>query len=236
MLTDAFENYAHALRILSESVASANRLLLIDPHEAAGNMENGLTNLLNSFHSLYDFARKDPRVKFDWYGVAETSLILSIRNARHHNVANRIRGLYYAHLQKKDPSLPLEYLFIDYPNTEDGGDTFDVPISWGDIILLIELMKGEGINRRSASAMLYEYLDGKTIDSYVEIYNIHKDNIYINITPLIVNSSKIFIPYIRPFIEPRSLESRLFASFFDHVFPADTHRHVVNRIKIFLPT
>lgn len=82
MITDAFEGFAHALRILPEVVYRAYELVRIDAHEATGNIEHALTSVLNAFHSVYDSAREDSRISFDWYGVPETAAILAVRNAR----------------------------------------------------------------------------------------------------------------------------------------------------------
>lgn len=57
MITDAFEAFAHSLRMLLEANHHATELLFVDPHEAAGNIEQSLTNALNAFHSLYDSAQ-----------------------------------------------------------------------------------------------------------------------------------------------------------------------------------
>ena len=54
-ISDAFEDLSHALRVLLEAHLRANGgLLQIDRAEAVGNIEAGLSGVLNAFHSLYD--------------------------------------------------------------------------------------------------------------------------------------------------------------------------------------
>jgi hypothetical protein len=62
VITDAFEGFAHALRILPEVVYRAYELVRVDAHEAAGNIEHALTSVLNAFHSVYDSARVRGRI------------------------------------------------------------------------------------------------------------------------------------------------------------------------------
>jgi hypothetical protein len=78
-------------------------------------------------------------IDFDWYGTPETATILAIRNARHHNFANNIRGLYAYHLQQEIPGDFAPYLILDYPETEDGGTTFQTLVSWNDIDTMLSL-------------------------------------------------------------------------------------------------
>ncbi|MBS1020103.1 hypothetical protein JK205_14370 [Gluconobacter cerinus] len=234
MITDTFEAFAHSLRILLESVWRSTELILVDPHEAAGNIEQGLNQALNAFHSVYDVARTIKEIDFDWYATPQTATILAIRNARHHNIAKRIRGLYTYHLQQEHPENPRPYLLIDYPETEDGGDTFDVPISWFDLNNMLCMPQEENKLRKSAVRTISEYLSQDKLNEYHEILNISPSSIFINVTPLIVNACKKFTPVIRPYVKPRSLESRQFLTMFDDVFEADTHKHIVNKINIFL--
>ena len=210
MLTTAFDAYAQSLRILLEAVWRSNELIFIDPHEASGNIEQGLTNLLNAFHSLYDGVRTKSAIDFDWYGTPETATILAIRNARHHNFANNIRGLYAYHLQKEIPDDFAPYLILDYPETEDGGTTFQTLISWGDIDTMLDLPNEVTRLRASTTPIIRNYLNSTVINSYPARYDLAKETIFLNATPLVVNASIKIIPVVRDFVRPRSLEARHF--------------------------
>ncbi|WP_025998430.1 hypothetical protein [Xanthomonas phaseoli] len=71
-LTDAFDDFSHALRALQEADYRANSgLLVVDRAEAVGNIENAWSSVLSAFHSLYDAMEKDPKSILDWYGHPE---------------------------------------------------------------------------------------------------------------------------------------------------------------------
>jgi len=91
VIEHSFEDLSQSLRVLLEADFKANRggLLFVDRAEAVGNIETGLTGVLNSFHSLYDAIGKQlEKSPIDWYKSAPLAIILAIRNARHHNAAN----------------------------------------------------------------------------------------------------------------------------------------------------
>lgn len=234
MLTKAFEAYAQSLRILLEAVLKSHSLIMVDPHEASGNIEQGFTTVLNAFHSLYDNIRLIPEIEFDWYGVPETATILALRNARHHNFANKIRGLYAYHLEQDEPEKPVEYLILDYLETEDGGKTFETLVSWGDIDEMLSLPNATTKLRNSVVPKIRDYLYGDLINSYVDKFGIGKTNIFVNVTPLIVNASMKIVPIIKQYVTPRSTEAKHFIHHFENVFPADTGKHEINNISVFL--
>lgn len=125
---------------------------------------------------------------------------------------------------------------VGFPPTEDGGSTFDVPISWHDLREMLMLPQSESRLRPSVGPAAYHYLSGEKLDSYAATYDVDKKAVFLNATPLIVNAARKFVPMIRPFIDACSLEARLYLDHFDSVLPADTHTQVVDKISIFLPS
>ena len=87
-----------------------------------------LGGVLNSFHSLYDAIESQfGHHRIDWYKSAELATILALRNARHHNKANKIRTLYTFHARESErPDQMSQYVLIDFNCPEEGADTFDV--------------------------------------------------------------------------------------------------------------
>jgi hypothetical protein len=235
MLSSSFESLSQSLRILSEAVLRSHDLIMVDPHEASGNIEQGFTNLLNAFHSLYDKIKLDTSIDFDWYGIAETATILAIRNARHHNTANRIQGLYAFQLEKPNPTDFIKYIVIDYPETEDGGSTFQTLISWGDMSDMLALPNNITKLRPSAIELIRDYLASDLMNTYAGKYNVPAPHVFFNATPLIVNALIILIPIIKGQVKPRSTEAKLFLSHFDNVLPTNTKKHEIFPITVFLP-
>lgn len=111
MLSHSFEDLAQAFRVLLESNWSLQRLLAVDRAEAIGNLESGLNTQLNAFHNLYDNMQSNG-LEPDWYLKPELLMMLVIRNARHHNKANRIRSIYNFHRQAtNDPTQQKNYFY-----------------------------------------------------------------------------------------------------------------------------
>ena len=147
LIENVFEGIAQSLRILLEADFRANHqgLLFVDRGEAVGNIETALSSVLNAFHSLYDVMGKQlGNNSIDWYRTGSLATILAIRNARHHNIANSIRTLYTYHTQEAERlDQMVQYVYVNFPFSEKGADTFDVYMSWADLHQLLNLPKSE---------------------------------------------------------------------------------------------
>jgi hypothetical protein len=145
LIDHAFDDLAHSLRVLLEAHyrAHGGGLLMVDRAEAVGNIENALSSVLNGFHSLYDAMGSELNERpIDWYTNGPLATILALRNARHHNKANKIRTLYNYHARESArPDRMTSYVLIDFPASEEGADTFDVYISWSDLDQLLAMPK-----------------------------------------------------------------------------------------------
>ncbi len=97
---------------------------------------------------------------------------------------------YAYHLEHDEPERHVEYLILDYPETEDGGKTFETLVSWGDIDEMLSLPNATTKLRNSVVPKIRDYLYGDLINSYVDKFGINKTNIFINVTPLIVQTMK----------------------------------------------
>lgn len=233
MITDAFEGLAHALRILPETVYRAHDLMHIDPHEAAGNIEQAETAVLNAFHSVYDSAKDDKRISFDWYGTPEVATLLAIRNARHHNIANRIRGLFTYHLQVAQLGEQRSYIFVS-SMAEDTASIMDAPVSWHDIRAMLLMSSTDSKLRSSASTSIFSYLAGDILNSYERKYAVLSEAIFLNITPLVINAVRRVVPTLKPHIKARSVEAETYLDHFESVAPLDTHTHSLRPIALAL--
>lgn len=235
----AFEELAQSLRVLLEADFKANRggLLLVDRAEAVGNIETGLTSVLNSFHSLYDAIDKQlEKNPVDWYESAPLALILAIRNARHHNKANRIRTVYTYHVQEAKNIQHMEqYILVDFITPDEGADTFDVYISWDDFKNLLNLPVGESRVKNVTSKIIKEYLDTEKFVEYANYYELDDSRVFFNIIPLFVNAAATIIPLIKEYCGSGSIEASFFVKHFSTVVQADTKNHEVNCGPFVLP-
>lgn len=228
----AFEELAQSLRVLLEADFKANRggLLLVDRAEAVGNIENALSSVLNAFHSLYDAIEKQLGGNpINWYESGPLAIVLAIRNARHHNKANRIRTLYTYHTQEAEQIQHMEqYVLVDFVTPDEGADTFDVYMSWSDLKLLLEMPPSESRVRQPTNIAIREYLDTEKFAEYSNYYGLEESRVFFNIVPLFVNAAATIVPLIKQYCGSGSTESKSFADHFSTVVQADTKYHDVN--------
>ena len=238
VLTHSFEDLAQTLRVLIESHWKLSQLITVDRPEAVGTIETAINAVLNAFHSLYDLMRKDLSAPADWYAIPELCTILAVRNARHHNLANRIRSLYNYHSQESDnPTDSKKYLYIDFPAPpeEEGGDCFDVPISWGDIDEMISLPRNKSRLRDGTRELVISYLAADIFESEAANQGIAKDQIFINFVPLVLNAGIAVHPYVKDHIAPDSVEANHFNWHFENIGAAITERHEYEILDFVLP-
>lgn len=240
LIDHAHDDLAHSLRVLLEADYHANRagLLFTDRPEAVGNIETALGAVLNAFHSLYDAIESQlGKPLIDWYRTGELAVILAIRNARHHNHANKIRTLYTYHARNSgSPNRMSRYVLIDFDSPEEDADTFELYLSWADLNTLLSMPANESRIRPSSRDAIWTYLGAEKFDSYAALYDLTKDRVFFNVVPLIVNAAIVITPLIKPYLTALSLESRTFAELFDGMAPADTKSPTVNCGPFVLPS
>ncbi len=225
LISHAFEDLAQSLRVLLEADFRANRggLLATDRPEAVGNIETALSSVLNAFHSLYDAVEKQLKSQpIDWHSVGELAIVLAIRNARHHNKANRIRTLYTYHAHEAPkPTKTLNYVLIDFPALDEGADTFDVCLSWGDLSSLLQMPKAESRIASETVKVIRKYLHSENFESYAQTHGVPPSRVFFNVVPLLVNAGAKIVPLIKTHIKSDSTESEFFSYHFATVTPAD---------------
>lgn len=239
LITHAFEDLAQSLRVLLEADARAHRygLLMTDRHEAVGNIETAVSSVLNAFHSLRDAIQKESgEGAVDWYKVDALAFVCAVRNARHHNKANRIRTVYTYHAQESENPMQLEqYVFVDYPAADETGDTFDVYLSWSDLKSLLDLPRQESRIPSETCDLIRAYIGSEVFDEYCGCYGLPASKVFINLVPLIVNAAVAIVPKIKKMVNGESTESRFFIEHFMTVGKADTHKPEVNCGPFALP-
>ena len=239
LIEHSFEELAQSLRILLEADWRANQggLLMVDRAEAIGNIETALTSVLNAFHSLYDAIEKQLGANpIDWYKTEELAIILAIRNARHHNKANKIRSLYTYHTQEaENPQHMEQYVLVDYITPDEGADTFDVYISWDDLDKLLSLPKAESRLNQNTCDLIKGYINSSKHTEYADHFGQPVSRVFINILPLIVNAAATIVPLIKQHCIGDSTESKAFSAHFSSVVKADTHNHEVDCGPFVLP-
>ncbi len=238
MLTYSFEDLAQTFRVLLESNYKLHQLMTVDRAEAIGTLETAINAKLNAFHNLYDLMNQKKITSINWYETPELLTILALRNARHHNKANRIRSLYnYHRYSSKKPTLKSKYFYVDFPAPpeEGDGDCFDVPLSWSDLDLFLSLPRNESRLRPEARDLVRQYLNAEEFDKQAEAQGIEKAKVFFNFVPLALNAGIALHDHIEKHVNPDSIEATHFMYHFNVVCPALTHEHESEVILFNLP-
>lgn len=238
MLTHSFEDLAQTFRVLIESNWKFHELITIDRPEAVGTLETAINAKLNAFHNLYDLMRQDLGNPVDWYSTAQLCVLLAIRNARHHNKANRIRSIYNFHTQTcNSPTDKRNYLYVDFPANpeEEDGDFFDVPLSWGDLDTFLTLPRNESRLRPETKDLVRAYLNADKFEAEAAKEGISKEHVFFNFVPLTLNAGIALQPYVKDYVIPDSVESKSFLDLFGSIGAAVTTQHEYEMLEFSLP-
>lgn len=238
MISQTFDDLSHALRVLLEARLRANELFFVDYLEAVGNMEAAFSGVLDSFHSVYDAMQKEEiGNRIDWYATPELCFILALRNARHHNLANKIRTIFRYHEDTQvDSTKSKDYLIVNFPPGDEDATSFDLPISLGDIDQLLNLPPKVSRLRASAKPLIWEYLSLESINESIKRDKKTFDDVFVDVVSMIVNAGIVLRPSIEDKLSPKSLESKHFDVHFKVVPPAKMNEPIVEGIKFFRPT
>lgn len=228
---------AQALRILLEAYLKKGELILVDRAEAIGNLEAGLSSVLNCFHSLHDSIQKKlPTHPVNWYQSPELLLVLAIRNARHHNCANKIRSLYSYHLQQtQNPHDKESYVLIDFPSSEEGGAFMDHYLSWADLNTFLTAPRSENRLNDKAATIINNYLHADRFADYASSNGLEIGKVFFNVIPLIANAAIKIIPSLAGQLSGLSTESKTFIWHFSTMPAIDTSKHVISVRDFNLP-
>ncbi len=225
-ISEAFDSFSHALRLNTEHLIRAPALLEVDPQEAAGNLDLGLSGVLNGFHSIYDAAQASSKISFPWNKVAPTATLLAIRNARHHNHAHRIRSLETYFTRPRQGYVSQEFGVVTYgAATPLERRLFVQALSWQDVVELLNLPLSVTRLNAERSRTIYDHLGGDALTSFATSRT-QDVPIFFDVLPIITNAAKAALQVLEPEIEILSMEGRDFLAHFKSVGEIDmTVRH-----------
>jgi hypothetical protein len=237
MVDQAFEDLAQSLRVLLEGRIRAVELFTVDYPEAVGNIEAGLSRVLDSFHSLYDAMEKEGiRDRIDWYAAPELCTILVLRNARHHNLCSKIRTLFRYHDSTVvPPETRKRYLMMSFPPGEEDASPMDLPLSLGDLETLLRLPLGESRLRKSTAPLLEEYLRLPSARAASARNGLTVTEVFFDVIPLIVNAGIALHLHIKDRVRHLSTESKHFDWHFETCVPAKMRSPEFAQLTFFRP-
>lgn len=108
----AVEALSNNMRLHAEAEYNFIENFLIDREEAINNVDRTFESLVESFHTVYDVSKNI----IDYFLHADTSLIISTRNAIHHRNNPLFRSLYHEIFLRSNPKqwVGAEFLLASY--------------------------------------------------------------------------------------------------------------------------
>ncbi|MEZ2224341.1 hypothetical protein [Rhizobium sp. RCC_161_2] len=221
-ISEAFDSFAHALRLNTEHLIHAPALMKVDPQEAAGNLDTGLSAVLNGFHSIYDAAQAaSSQINFPWNKAAPTATLLAIRNARHHNHAHRIRSMETYFTRPRLGPLSGEFGLVTYGAASPLEQRLFVQaLSWQDVNELLNLPHSVTRLNAQRAQTINDYLGGDTLTSFAASRT-QEVPVFFDMLPIITNAAKAAVRVLEPEIEVLSMEGRDFLAHFNDVGEVD---------------
>lgn len=219
MISDRFEDFSQSLRIFIEQKIRYQKLFLIDADEAIGNVELACKGMLDTFASLYDAARAQEGINFDFYGNPLCCAVLAYRNAKHHNNANGIRSAHkYARQNSRQ-----DYFLVDFPagEGEEGGGFIDHYVSWADFCTLLDMPSGDSRLRAGSRELIRNRISANTFEDFADHEGVEHARVFINMIPIIIGSGSEFIRKLKPHVQLRTTEAKHFVFHFENVETAN---------------
>lgn len=220
-ISEAFDSFSHALRLNTEHLIHAPALMKVDPQEAAGNLDTGLSAVLNGFHSIYDAAQASSQINFSWNKAAPTATLLAIRNARHHNHAHRIRSVETYFTRPRQGRVSGEFGLVTYGAASPLEQRLFVQaLSWQDVNELLNLPYSVTRLNAQRAQTINDYLGGDTLTSFAASRT-QEVPIFFDILPIITNAAKAAVRVLEREIEVLSMEGKDFLAHFKGVGEVD---------------
>lgn len=217
IISSAFDAFAHSLRRLGEAQFQFKGLYRVDQDEAIGNLEASFKGVLDDFHSLSDAARSAPDLEVDFYQWPLSNFLLQCRNAKHHNHARRVRGIYAASWEHE---VNADYLLVDFPpkDVSDSGPGTVFFICYGDYLFYMENVLKKRYSMPALS-IIQSRLEFDTVESVARNGKNELSHVFINVIPIIVGAGAEMAQYLSDKFQPNSMEADTFASLFDDFDP-----------------
>jgi hypothetical protein len=197
IVIQGIEKLSNSMRIYNENSLNFNQLRLIDKEEAINNLDRAFESKLEAFHSLYDVIQD----KFQYFDNADTSLLISLRNAIHHRSHELFKSWNSEmHLNSgMQNNAGVEFLLVNHNSTNENISEYYYKLE--DILDRIDssrkscaLDSRTNYNKRARLlSLVNSELNFTKIIKYSESKRYPLSQVYINIIPIYISAvSKIF--------------------------------------------
>lgn len=220
MISDRFETLAQAFRVFAEQQIRFRPLFMIDAPEAVGNLDHAIDGILNGLHGLHEAVKLEAKDAFDFYGNPICAFVLRLRNARHHNHANRVRSIYR---RARDEQPPVNYLLVSFAAGpgEEGGRFGEYHVAWSDVLAVLAL---EPKKYAASVAAGRDSIGAEIFEAWCAENGYSNDQIFINLIPILSAAGSACAEPLAKYIRPESVEGEAFLNIFQTVERADFDR------------
>lgn len=196
-----FEFLSHAMRMQWEQVIKYPDLVEVDEREAIFNVEIAVKSVFDAFHNVYDAIQSISNKTIEFHTITELFLVLSIRNAKHHNY--EIKSILF-----EDNSV----FYVDFIDKKSF-PCIAYPIKWSDIVSKIQSGKKDLLKYPEVR----NYLKADIFENEAKNNGFNQDEIYINIIPIVLMSGKKLVELCGQYIPQKtnSQEYQFFVKHFD---------------------
>lgn len=230
-IREQFIFLSHALRFQLEQNIKYPALFEKDQDEARYNLEIAVKAVFDAFHRVYDIVYTVSKKQINFYDRPALHLILSIRNAIHHN--KKIKNIF---------NVNDDFFYVDFEPVEPSLPCISFPISWGDIQNYI-LSEKHGREKLPQARC---FLQADDFEKEALNNNFEIEQIYINIIPIMLRAGKALVELCELYIpsELDSCEGDFFYGHFKDIkdddifksfFPYNQDKYIdnINRINAF---
>jgi len=184
----ATDRLGNALRLYAESSLTTPALASIDLEEAVDNHDRAFDGVLSAMASAHDVMGRLKLLNF--YAHGDTTAVLLVRNARHHNTSGLFQS--WNALMLKHGGLRAhagaEFLMVDYTLVAGSGTTSRYFLRWEDFRAVLADPAAIVRNRLATTAML-DAECGFSIRARAASNCYPADQVFVNMVPIVMNGA-----------------------------------------------
>ncbi|HYE60708.1 MAG TPA: hypothetical protein VD997_01820 [Phycisphaerales bacterium] len=187
----AADRLGNSLRLYAESSLTTPALAKVDLEEAVDNHDRAFDGVLGAMASAHDaLGTSTPKV-LNFYAFGDTTAVLLVRNARHHNTGGLFQSwnalmLKHGGLKQRAGA---EFLMVDYTLLAGEGTVSRYYLLWDDFRAVLADPTAR-IRDRGASAVLLDQecgFDAIRVKAAAEGYPANQ--VFVNLVPIIMNAA-----------------------------------------------
>lgn len=190
---NAVNKLSNTMRIYGETRARSMSLIDVDLEESVNNIDRAFDAKLESFHSLYEIAQQNNII--NCFNFADTSAIILIRNARHHDTHSLFRSWNAEMLLNRGlKRMPgAKFLMVGYLPVFSDSTIAEYYIKLIDFYQRLDTDTGRIRNVDNTKKLFDQKLSFAKILNHAKNKRFPSQQIYLNLVPIFMSAvSRLF--------------------------------------------